>query len=105
MSDPRWIRVAAEGDCPPGTLLGLEVENTRIVVANVDGDFYALQDRCSHADFPLSDGELEGSHVECAHHGARFDVCDGRALTLPAIRPVPIYDVELRDGDIFVDLT
>jgi len=105
MSDPRWIRVAAEADCLPGALLAVKAEDTGIVLANVEGTLYALQDRCSHANFPLSDGELEGTRLECMYHGAGFDVCDGRALSMPAIRPVPVYEVELRDGDIFVALT
>jgi nitrite reductase/ring-hydroxylating ferredoxin subunit len=97
-----WVRVAGEGECPPGQLLPVKAERERIVLANVDGHFYALQDRCSHADFPLSDGMLDGTMLECIHHGARFDVCTGAARGLPAIRPVPAYDVEVRDGAVFV---
>ena len=74
----------------------------RLVLANVDGQFYALRDRCSHADFPLSDGLLEGTRLECIHHGAKFDVCTGAAQGLPAIRPVQSYEVEVRDGDVYV---
>ncbi len=99
---PAWVRVAAAADCTPGTLLAVEARDERMVLANVDGDFYALQDRCSHADFPLSDGTLEGTQLECMHHGARFDVCSGRAIRLPAIRPVRSYEVEVRDGEVFV---
>lgn len=97
-----WVRAAALGDVPPGTLHGVMVERTKIVLANVDGDVYALQDRCSHADFPLNDGILEGETLECIHHGAKFDVCTGRATGLPAIRPVKSYDVDVRDRDIFI---
>jgi 3-phenylpropionate/trans-cinnamate dioxygenase ferredoxin subunit len=102
MSDVNWTRVAAEGECPPGQLLGVEASGTKVVIANVDGDLYALKDRCSHADFPLSDGGLDGTHLECVHHGAKYDVCSGRALSLPAIRPVPAFEVEVRDGDIYI---
>ncbi|MDT8368930.1 MAG: non-heme iron oxygenase ferredoxin subunit [Longimicrobiales bacterium] len=99
-----WVRAAALDAVSPGTLHGVEINRARVVLANVDGEIYALQDRCSHADFPLNDGTLEGTEIECAHHGARFDVCSGRALCLPAIRPVPSYDVEIRDGEIFIHL-
>lgn len=102
MSD--WVRVAGAGDCPPGQLLGLKHDGTRIVLANVDGHFYALRDRCSHADFPLHDGFLEGTELECLHHGARFDVCTGEAKSFPAIRPVKSYPVEVRDGDVFIQI-
>ena len=104
MSEDRWIRIAAAADCPPESLLGLEVEGAKIVLANVDGEYYALQDRCSHANYPLSTGELDDTRLTCAYHGARFDVCSGKALQLPAIRPVPAYDVEVRGGDVYVAL-
>ena len=101
---PEWVRVAALEECLPGTLLGVGVGMQRIVLANVEGDIYALLDRCSHQDFPLSDGELDGDRLECIYHGAAFDVCTGRALQLPAIRPVKTFPVEIRDGAVFVEV-
>lgn len=100
---PRWVRVAAAADCQPGSLLLVETGDERVVVVNVEGDFYALLDRCSHQDFPLSDGELTGDRLECIYHGAKFDVCTGRAVHLPAIRPVKTFPVDVRDGDIFIE--
>ena len=97
-----WTRVADQDAIPVGTLRGFEIEDERIVVANVDGVLYALEDQCSHADFPLSEGELEGTEVECMFHGAKFDVCTGSATQLPAIRPVRSFDVESRDDGVFV---
>lgn len=97
-----WVRVAGEGECPPGQLLSVSAGGARIVLANVEGHFYALRDRCSHADFPLHDGFLEGTELECLHHGAKFDVCTGAARGLPAIRPVQSYPVEVREGAVFV---
>ena len=99
-----WVRVAAVEQCPPGTILGLGAGNERIVLVNVEGEMYALLDRCSHQDFPLSDGELDGYRLECIYHGASFDVCTGRALQLPAIRPVKTFPVEVRDGAVFVQV-
>ena len=101
---PRWVRVASTGDCPPGSLLAVDGDNERIVLANVEGDFYALLDRCSHQEFPLSDGELTGDRLECIYHGAEFDLCTGRAMRLPAIRPVKTFPVEVRDGDVFIEV-
>jgi 3-phenylpropionate/trans-cinnamate dioxygenase ferredoxin subunit len=97
-----WVRVASAGECPPGSLLGVEAHGMRIVLANVEGDLYALQDRCSHQDYPLSDGHLDGDRLECLYHGARFDVRSGRAVQLPAIRPVRVFEVEVRDGDVYL---
>lgn len=102
---PEWVRVASVGDCPPGTLLGVEAGKERVVLANVEGDIYALLDRCSHQDFPLSDGELDGDRLECIYHGAQFDVRTGRAMQLPAIRPVKTFPVEVRDDAVFVQVS
>jgi 3-phenylpropionate/trans-cinnamate dioxygenase ferredoxin subunit len=99
-----WIRALALEELPEGTLKGVFLEGRAVALANVDGDVYALEDQCSHQDFPLSDGELSGTRVECIYHGAKFDVCDGRAVQLPAIRPVKTYEVEVRDGDIFLQM-
>lgn len=100
----QWVKVASEGDCPVGKLKGVMAEGNPIVLANVDGTVCALMDRCSHEDFPLSDGELEGGDVVCIYHGARFDACSGARKSLPAIRPVRSFPVEIRDGDIYVDV-
>lgn len=97
-----WTRIAGVGEIAVGTLLGVEVGDERIVVANVDGVLYGLEDQCSHADYPLSEGELEGTELECIFHGAKFDVCSGKAIQLPAIRPVRTFDVESRDDGVYV---
>ena len=108
MSDGReggeWLRVADLSECPPGKLLEVEAGPERIVLANVDGDLYALENRCSHEDQPLSDGELDGDRLECLYHGASFDVCTGKAMALPATQPVETYAVELRGQEIYVQI-
>ena len=91
---PRRPKLSLEG----------EAGRERIVLANVDGDVYALQNRCSHQDLPLSDGELDGDRLECLYHGARFDVCTGKVVGLPAIKPVETYAVELRGQEIYVQI-
>ncbi|MFW6201700.1 MAG: Rieske (2Fe-2S) protein, partial [Gemmatimonadota bacterium] len=60
------------------------------------------QDNCSHQDFPLSAGELEGEQVVCGWHGARFDCASGRALALPAIKPIQTYEVKVEGGEVWV---
>ena len=99
-----WVRVADADACAPGTLLGVQAGDEAVVLANVEGDLYALQDRCSHQDYPLSDGELEGDRLECIYHGAKFDVCSGRAMALPAIRPVKTFEVDVRDDGVYVKI-
>ena len=100
----KWIEVATEADCPVGELKGVMADGVPVVLANVEGSICALHDKCSHEDYPLSDGELEGDAVVCIYHGARFEACTGARRTLPAVRPVRSFPVEVRDGRIFVDV-
>ena len=101
-----FVKVVDVADMPNRGLLDVEAEGEKIVlVATGDGAYYALEDRCSHEDYPLSDGELlEDDRVECIYHGAKFDAKSGRAVALPAIRPVKTYDVKVEDGAVMVDV-
>ena len=99
-----WVRVASVGDCAVGKLAGAMAGDTPVVLANVEGRICALLDQCSHEEFPLSDGDLEGGDVVCTYHGARFDACTGARKALPAVLPVRSFPVEVRDGDVYVDI-
>jgi 3-phenylpropionate/trans-cinnamate dioxygenase ferredoxin subunit len=98
----RYVRVAAVSEVPPNSLKAVDVGGVKICLVHIDGEFHALRDNCSHRDFPLSAGTLEAGTIECAWHGARFDVASGRAVRLPAIKPVRKYEVTVVDADIFV---
>ncbi|HST46046.1 MAG TPA: Rieske 2Fe-2S domain-containing protein, partial [Luteimonas sp.] len=87
---PDWIRVCATSELLPGETAVAWDGDTAILVLNLDGSLYALEDRCTHEDFELSAGAfdvVEGS-IECVLHGARFDVRDGQPLCPPAYTPV-----------------
>jgi 3-phenylpropionate/trans-cinnamate dioxygenase ferredoxin component len=99
---PGYARVAAEADVPPNTLLQVEVGEEKVCLANADGQLYAFRDNCSHRDFPLSSGTIQDGRVECAWHGAHFDMASGRATQLPAVKPIRTYEVLVSGGDIFV---
>lgn len=102
-----WVKAAARSDLPERGLLAVVVDGEKIcLVSTGDGGLYALKDRCSHADFPLSDGELmsDEKRLECKYHGAKFDVASGRAVALPAIRPVKSYPVKVEGEDVLVEL-
>jgi 3-phenylpropionate/trans-cinnamate dioxygenase ferredoxin component len=74
------------------------------VVRDVDGDWHAISDVCSHGQVSLSDGEIDGVLVECWLHGSQFDLRTGRPVQLPATQPVPVYPVTV-DGDrVLVDV-
>ena len=100
--DSEWIEVASLDQLTPGALLQVDAEGAKAVLANVDGTVCALKDRCSHADFPLSDGEIEGGTLKCQYHGAKFDMCSGRALQLPAVRPVEAIEVRIEGDKVFL---
>jgi 3-phenylpropionate/trans-cinnamate dioxygenase ferredoxin subunit len=98
-----WVRVCATTELLPGEHKVAWDGDTPIVVFNYDGDYYALEDRCSHEDFELSAGlfDADEATVECALHGAKFDVRDGRVLCAPAYLPVPKFPVKVEDGAVW----
>jgi len=100
-----WTFVCASTELLPGELKSVwdEVTDTPILVFNLDGELYALEDRCSHEDYELSAGTFdpaEGS-IECLLHGARFDIRDGRPLCPPAYTPVAKFPVKREHDGIW----
>ena len=97
-----WTKVATLEDCPPGSLHKVMVGSDPVVLANLNGSVYAVLDRCTHENLPLSDGELEGDILVCPYHGARYDVTSGAARGLPAVKPVTSFPVEIREDGIYI---
>ncbi|MFQ5678606.1 MAG: non-heme iron oxygenase ferredoxin subunit [Gemmatimonadota bacterium] len=97
-----FIRVAQLAEVPEGGLCGVRVDGRRIVLANRGGTIYALEDRCSHEEFPLSEGELTGEEITCMLHGARFDLATGAPRALPAVLPVKVYECRVEGDEIQV---
>ncbi|MFH1766078.1 MAG: non-heme iron oxygenase ferredoxin subunit [Gemmatimonadota bacterium] len=97
-----WIKVATLEDCPPGSLRSVMVGLDPVVIANVDGTIYAVMNRCSHEDLPLSDGEMEGTTIVCQYHGARYDVTSGAPRGLPAVKHIKAFPVEIREEGIYI---
>jgi 3-phenylpropionate/trans-cinnamate dioxygenase ferredoxin subunit len=98
MSDT--MRLCAAGDLAPGEAKRFDVDGHRIVLVRIGEDFYALGDRCSHEDYSLAEGEVltDECEIECWKHGSTFSLKTGEPQSLPAVKPVPVYDV-VRDGD------
>ncbi|MCX7671222.1 MAG: non-heme iron oxygenase ferredoxin subunit [Anaerolineae bacterium] len=103
MSD--YVKVAQKADIPAGTHKIVEVDGIEVVVVNLDGAFYAMENVCTHDGGPLGEGELEGCQLICPRHGARFDVRTGAALTMPAVEPAPTYEVRVEGDDILVAIS
>ncbi len=94
------IEVCPAEELPSGTMRVVHAGQVSVGVYNIGGKLYALEDRCSHDDGPLAEGDWEPDEgvVVCPRHGARFDIRSGRALTLPAFRPVDTFPVRVEDG-------
>jgi 3-phenylpropionate/trans-cinnamate dioxygenase ferredoxin subunit len=96
--------IAKTSDIPPGIAKRFEVDGVEVLLCNVGGAFYAVEDVCTHDGGPLDQGELEGCEIMCPRHGALFDVTTGAALTLPAVVPLPTYQVRIEGDDISVEV-
>jgi 3-phenylpropionate/trans-cinnamate dioxygenase ferredoxin subunit len=102
-----WVDVCPVEELPPGSMKLLERGPFEAVgIYNCDGEYRAIEDRCSHDDGPLCEGDWEPDEcvVVCPRHGARFDLASGRPLTLPAFQPVAVFPVEVQDGIVRVEL-
>ncbi len=99
-----FYKLAAADEVAPGEIKQYRVEGRFVALCNVDGEFHAFEDVCTHQFTHLSDGEFTGSEVQCPLHGARFDVKTGAAKSLPAVKPVPKHEVKVEDGAVYVAL-
>nr|MDT0659597.1 non-heme iron oxygenase ferredoxin subunit [Micromonospora sp. DSM 115978] len=98
-------RICGTEEVPKGGVVQAVVSGVEIAVVHTDDDaFYAIRDECSHAAIALSEGEVDGCTIECWLHGSRFDLRTGEPSGLPATEPVPVYPVEVRDGDIYLSV-
>ena len=97
-----YVKVASTDDISPGDLLLVDLDGERVVLANAEGTIYALSELCTHAECPLSEGELEGEELVCPCHGARFDIKTGEVLALPAQEPLSTYGVQIDGSDVLI---
>jgi 3-phenylpropionate/trans-cinnamate dioxygenase ferredoxin subunit len=97
-------RVASADDLPEGSAMLVDAGEQRLLLCNVGGKFCAIDDVCTHDGGPLGEGELLGDEIECPRHGARFNVCSGRATRMPAVGPVKTHRVEVEGDGLFVEI-
>jgi len=97
-------RMCGVDEVAPGQARRFDVAGLRVALVRIDDEFFAVGDRCSHEDFSLADGEVWGPEceIECAKHGSTFDLRTGAPCSLPATKPVPVYEVVVEGGDVSV---
>ena len=99
MSD--WTAVCLVVDLPAGSHRVVDLDGAQAAVFNLNGEFYAIEDVCTHDGGELTGGIIEGRQIECPRHGARFDIVTGEALTPPAYEPTSTFPVRVEDGAVY----
>ena len=97
------VQVAQVDDLEPGSMMMVEVDGKPVLLANVDGEFYAVSDICTHEEYNLSLGSLDGDEVECPGHSAFFNVKTGDVTDGPAMDPLETYSVQIEGGAVFIE--
>jgi 3-phenylpropionate/trans-cinnamate dioxygenase ferredoxin subunit len=97
-----YIRVARASEVAPGSMKRVDLAGRAVALINLGGEFFAIDDTCSHEEASLSQGTLSGEVVVCPKHGARFHAKTGRVLALPAVRSVGVYPVRVDGGEVLV---
>ncbi|HEX4129700.1 MAG TPA: non-heme iron oxygenase ferredoxin subunit [Pirellulales bacterium] len=100
MSD--FVRVASVSEVPDPGRLVVEVDERIVVLLHVGGEWFAIDDVCTHDGGPLGEGELDDHTIACPRHGAKFDIRTGAALTMPATQPTQVHEVRVEGGEVLV---
>lgn len=97
------ILVGRVFEMPDGAQRVVEVNGEEVLVVHANGRFYAVSNTCSHEELEICGGPVEGRKIKCPHHGSWFDLETGKALNLPAVRPIPTYRTVVVDETVYVD--
>ena len=97
-----FVKVAETKEIKPSTMKAIDLAGERVCIVNVEGNYYAIGNVCTHVGGPLNEGTLEGYDVECPWHGSKFDVRTGKPTRPPARQSVPTYEVKIEDNNLLV---
>ncbi len=97
-------KIAKTSEIIDGEVMPFYLDGIGIAICNINNNYYAFRDECSHEAFPLADGDIEGENIVCIYHGAEFDVKTGEAICLPAIEPVEVYELKVEGDDILIKI-
>ena len=100
-----YTRIAGVDELKPGQMKKLEVNGRRLLLANAEGDFYLVDEMCSHEDYSLYLGCIKGRKIKCSLHGSYFDLATGAALDEPACEPIATYPLKVEDGEILAQIS
>ncbi len=92
-------------DIASAGVLATDIDGEPVALVRSQGEVFAISDICSHADVPLSEGDVTDCEIECWLHGSRFDLRTGKPTGPPASTPVPVYPVRVQDGEVYVDVS
>ncbi len=99
-----FVRVASTDEIEPGQALLVDVKGKQIALFNVGGEYFAIDNMCTHEEASLAEGEISGHEVTCPLHGAKFDIRTGEVLGPPAYDDVARYSVHVSGSDIEIDV-
>lgn len=97
-----FVKVADLNEIKLGQRKIIEFEDVTVALLNVKGEYFCIEDVCTHDGGPVAEGQLDGYSIECPRHGALFDIRDGRVLSMPAVVPMPTYEVRIEGNNILV---
>ena len=102
MADSGFIKVAQVSELKTGEMMAVTIGDDQVLLTNIDGNFHAIDDVCSHAYACLSDGDIDGEEVECPLHGGSFNAMTGAPMHPPAEEPLRVFRIKIEGDDIFV---
>ena len=99
-----FIKLASTNDAKPNSMMGITINDQKILLANVNGNYYAIGDKCMHRGCQLSKGKLQGETVVCPCHGSTYDLKTGNFVKGPTKKPEPAYELKVENNDIMINL-
>ena len=96
------LKVCNISEIPVDTLLKKDIEGNSVILIKKNDSIYAIENKCSHMNYPLDDGELNQYEIECIHHGAKFDIRNGKPTSLPATENIKTYEVVIKKEEVFI---
>lgn len=100
----KYQKLCTVNELEENKLIVVETEGENILVTKINGEFYAVENNCTHENLPLNGGEIYQGQIQCPHHGARFDLKTGKATQFPAVVELKTYEIKIENDDVLVVL-